>query len=249
MEFEAAATVTFKPPPKVRLADKIQFTSPSSIPVWLSSTADDGLSVALKIVSDDPATAGEIATMEVRRVAHLFAFMNHLRLQSIGAPSLTHTYTDESGTAVHCGAGTVDIMGRLATVKILRPDDDDQIRLAMEHGYSEQYMAAVDRWIEAVNEDSHVLRFLLLYRLLEFLLGGEEGKPAERVLRWAKQNEETPETIQDRGQTVSIYTHLRNDVHPKTPLYPFDAVNRWLPRFETLVWKRVQALHDAPDTN
>jgi hypothetical protein len=98
--------------------------------------------------------------------------------------------------------------------------------------YNNEFEEMLFMWREAIEEERNGLRFFLLYRILEWLNGGIR-KNADS---WIKSKEPNVEIRKDNNNIdVTIYTFLRDNVHPKTTNFPYEDIDKHIARFEQLV--------------
>ena len=94
-------------------------------------------------------------------------------------------------------------------------------------------------WREAASQDAPGLKFFLFYRTLEHICGGSRKSADKYILA------DFPETelAKDRdGKTdISIYTFLRDNVHAKSPSFPFEKIESMLPQLQNIVRKAIQS--------
>lgn len=85
-------------------------------------------------------------------------------------------------------------------------------------------------WCQAISEESIGLRYLLFYRILEKVIG------EDKITNWIRKVEPQVESKNDRSRgDMTIYTFLRDNVHPKQKEFPFEKIADYLPRLKNLV--------------
>jgi len=82
------------------------------------------------------------------------------------------------------------------------------------------------------------MRYLLLYRLMEFLFASN----TKALTHWIVSKEPTVQMFQDRRSgKVTIYTHLRHSIHPKQKkMFPIGDIHNSLPRLQNLVKEAIE---------
>lgn len=84
---------------------------------------------------------------------------------------------------------------------------------------------------QAKNEHSVGGRYLLMYRLIEFCKGNQKN-----VDDWIRLRKAGVEVFKDRNDDQTVYTYLRNRIHPggRETLYPYAEVSRHLGEIEEM---------------
>jgi len=84
------------------------------------------------------------------------------------------------------------------------------------------------------------LRYLLFYRLLELLFNSN----TKILTEWVKNKIAEVELYYDRrrGGEHTIFTYLRDHIHPKTAEkgFPFKEINNRLPQLQNLVYEKIK---------
>lgn len=97
---------------------------------------------------------------------------------------------------------------------------------------------------QAWNEVSVGTRYLLMYRLLEYYKGSQSDIDA-----WIKGKRSHVDEVEVRGgKSVSIYTDLRNRVHPRATetLYPYSEITKRIGELEELAKKALDEASKSP---
>lgn len=100
-------------------------------------------------------------------------------------------------------------------------------------------------WQEAISNDSDELKYLLLYRILEKLIGGRK-----EIDQWILSQEPQTKMIKNsrskKKKEVTIFTYLRDQIHPKQPDFPFDEIKNYLPKLQDLARKAISNKFSFP---
>ncbi len=86
-------------------------------------------------------------------------------------------------------------------------------------------------WREAISADSIAIQFLLYYRILEHLNGSR--KKADTYIISKDPNIELRKG--QFGEDITLYTYLRDNIHAKTPKFPFMEIEKSLSPLSLLV--------------
>lgn len=91
-------------------------------------------------------------------------------------------------------------------------------------------------WQEIANESSSPLKYLLLYRLAEELVGGSQ-KAVDNWIQRVEPRVSMKQNRRNKNRRETIYTHLRNQIHPGRGSFPRGTVAAFLPRFDDYVYE------------
>lgn len=93
-------------------------------------------------------------------------------------------------------------------------------------------------WKDALGQETDALKFLLLFRLLEWIHRGEGiGKERKAVDRWIRLTDPKLPLEKDKNgkSDISVLTFLRDNIHAKSIDFPFSQISSHLPRLQALV--------------
>jgi hypothetical protein len=92
-------------------------------------------------------------------------------------------------------------------------------------------------WREAISTEASALKYLLLYRLMEFLFRSN----TEQLTNWIKTKETSVQIFHDRQRgDTTIYTYLRDSIHPKQKRFPLQDINNLLPGLQSLAKEAIR---------
>jgi hypothetical protein len=238
VEFKVDAVIKFHPTTKLRLCSTLTFTSPSGTRIDLSSTGDEELTIKMTLEADEDASAEERAQLELSRLCDILSYFHKVRItrSEIGR-TLSERVTSEGKRVVTGKVSKAVSVGWSVVASVtLEPDSINKLTRELEKEQLPPFEDAIYSWREAISTESPVMRYLLLYRLLEFLF---ESKRDE-VEDWIRTKEPVVPICHDRKGDTTIYTWLRDNIHRKRKRFPFEQMHTLLPRLEDLVKKAIE---------
>jgi hypothetical protein len=236
MEYTVNGIITLSPASKIRLSSDMSFISPSKAEVTLSSRSDEELSVLIKLEAENDAIARECAMVELGMVCDLLSFYcNTVILKSgisgVSCTSIKRGYVDVSAR--------FKVGSRMTVSGVVTLGDKSLAKLTsnLRKDYPVDCREAIYMWREAISNESSVLRYLLLYRLLEFLFESD----TETLTSWIINKDPKVQLVDDRkrGKTTS-YTSLRDHIHPKEKDFPIKEIQGNVDKLQTLVQQRIK---------
>ena len=232
MEYRIGGIIEFYPTSKLKLDGTPNFSSPSGAQITLNSTNDNDLAVGITLEVDSEVAAKEMAEIEFNRIASLLSYFHDIPISGsriIGMVSVFLTPEGKDIRAVEFGVGS-DAISSL--VKGLEPKITEELGHHLEHEYYSDFETVVSMWREAISTEALALKYLLLYRLMEFLFKGKTSA----LTNWIKTKEPSVRIFHDRQRNdTTIYTYLRDNIHRKQKEFPFREINDALPRFQNMV--------------
>ena len=216
MEYTINGVIELSPVSELRLSSGVNFITPLKASVVLSSKSDNELSVLIKLEADNDTTAQELAQHELNRICDLMSFYDNISISKCKIKTGKVILSDSCNANVNYGSNHV-----VKLVSYLGKD------------YSTDCEEAIYMWREAISNQSSILRYILLYRLLEFL----KGDPKE-LTPWIMKEEPQVQIFKDRTRgDHTIYTYLRDNIHPKEKTFPMKQILDNESKLKTLVRK------------
>jgi len=236
MEYTANGIIILSPASKTRLSSDMSFISPSKAEVTLSSKSDEELSVLIKLEAENDAIAREYAMIELGMICDLLSFYcNTVILKSgisgVSCTSIKRGYVDVSAR--------FEVGSRMTVRGVVTLGDKSLAKLTsnLRKDYPVDCREAIYMWREAISNESSVLRYLLLYRLLEFLFGSD----TKTLTSWIINKDPKVQLVNDRKRgKITIYTSLRDHIHPKEKNFPIKEIQGNVAELQTLVQQRIK---------
>lgn len=235
MEYTINGMIKLSPISKLRLSSKVDFISPSKANVSLSSESDDKLSVSIKLEADNDTTAQELAQLELSRICNRLSFHNNIGISKSRVTGMSYTSISSKGNTDVAAIVTVRLKATANVVVTLGNKSLAKLTSNLEQDYSPDFEEVIFRWREAISNEASALRYFLLYRLLEFLFNSDTKK----LTSWIISKEPQVQIVSDRKRgDTTIYTSLRDHIHPKEKTFPIQQIQETVSKLQTLVQQK-----------
>jgi hypothetical protein len=232
MEYKVDGIIKFYPTVKLKLDTTLGFSSPSGTRITLNSTNDNDLVVEITLEVDSEAAAKEMAEIELNRISNLLSYFYDIQISGSSITGMGSVSLTPEGKHITTGEVTIGVDVILSLVKDLEPKSVEKLGHHLETEYPADFEDIASMWREAISTESPALKYLLLYRLMEFLFKSD----TKTLTDWIKAKEPSVQIIHDRQRgDTTIYTHLRDNIHPKQKKFPLDDINNLLPKLQSLV--------------
>lgn len=217
---------------------KIEFENPieiilsegpiSSIQISAKETI---LIIAYSLSANSEKEAEELTRFKVEFLANKLAFKEKFIIENIVLDNLE--WINKTGTthAFSRLSARIQVIGEVnfkfgkTHLKALKEFAEKQISTVGED-YLRMYRNAI--------AEKHVaMRYFLLYRILEKILGKQKEN-------WIKTKEPSVQIIKDSRDKKTIYTFLRDHIHPKVFDFPYSEIERYVNGLNKLVIKAIE---------
>lgn len=236
----------------LKLEEEINFTSPyfcSEVKISSPEGCERELNVEMTVKAKSQEEAIEKGKIELKRVADLLGWFWEIPIIGRKITIVSHqTQQGDIRSAEFIGVKDEAWVTRL-------PDKElrGKLKNDLERKYPENFEEAISMWQEAISNDSDGLKYLLLYRILEKLIKNKERKGRKEVDRWILSQEPQTKMIKNSRskkkkevKEVTIFTYLRDQIHPKQPEFPFDEIKNYLPKLQNLARKAISNKFSFP---
>ena len=237
MEYTVNGIITLSPGSELGLSSDINFTSPSKTRIVLSSKSDDELAVLIKLEADDDTSAQELSRLELSRICNLLSFYENASISKSRVTGMSYIKATPEGNTEVSVAVTASIHATVGAMLTLGNKSITKLVSDLEKGYSTDCEEALYMWREAISNESPALRYVLLYRLLEFLFKSD----TEKLTSWIVSKEPNVQIFRDRRRKDhTIYTYLRDHIHPKGKTFPMKQIRDNESKLRTLVQQAIK---------
>ncbi len=137
------------------------------------------------------------------------------------------------GKAIQGGQVYKSITARGRVVKAIRQNDLDKVINNITKDNMNDLDEVMFMWREAISNESAMVKYYLLYRLMEHMLGTE--KDIDEWILGKEPGVTYPDKRKGKKGETTIYTYLRDNIHPKQEAFPFREMRERLQGFQTLV--------------
>jgi hypothetical protein len=237
MEYTINGIITLSPGSELRLSSDVNFSSPSKAGIILSSESDDKLSVLIKLEADNDANAQELAQLELNRICNVLSFYHNVSIFKSSVTGMSYTKTTSKGNVDMAVTVTVGLHVTASAMVTLGNKSLAKLVSYLGKNYSTDCEEVIYMWREAISNQSSALRYILLYRLLEFLFDSDTRK----LTSWIMKEDSQVQVFRDRRRgDHTIYTYLRDHVHPKKKNFPMKQIQENESRLRVLVQKAIK---------
>lgn len=237
MEYAINGIITLSSGSELRLSSDVNFISPSKASIVLSSKSDDKLAVLIKLEADNDSTAQDLSQLELSRICNVLSFYHNVSISKSRVTDMSYTKTTPGGNTevavavklgLHMTASAMVTLGNKSLAKLVSDLGKD---------YSTDCEEVIYMWREAISNESPALQYVLLYRLLEFLFKSDTKK----LTSWIVSKEPQVQIFKDRGRgNHTIYTYLRDHIHPKERTFPMKQIQDNVSRLRALVQQAIK---------
>ena len=237
MEYRVEGIIRFHPTSKLKLGETLSFSSPSGAQVALNSASNGNLSVQIVLEADDTAVAKEMAAIELDRISNLLSYFHDVPIERSSITGTSSVRVDAEGKQIIVGEAMIGMDGILSVVKQFSPKSAEELRHQLEKVHPVDFEDVISMWREAISTESPTLKYMLLYRLMEYMFKND----TKALTAWGIQKEPSVRILNDRQRgDVTVYTYLRDNVHPKTNVFPHAQIKDALPMFQGLVKQTIE---------
>jgi len=222
----------------VIFAEPIQY-SYDNISVVIKNNKDDHkpiLDVKIVIIRNSFEEAKFITENELIRIIDTLSWENTLKIKSFNINSIE--YIGENGKKNFIATvQTMPLNLRVGSASIYSKETVKIISNKLASPINPFFQDVLMMWREALTEESRIVQFLLCYRILEHLNGGNR-KRADLYIR--SEDKSIPLKKGLHGEDISLYTYLRDNVHAKTPGFPFKDIDKSLGGIRYMVFNAIK---------
>lgn len=186
------------------------------------------------ILADSDQEAEERALLQLNYSADRISFKENIPIKDKKITGISSQKTEGSNISVEVAA-FVRLKGDLSVKKSLSEKSINQLKKFLEKPLNSQTEDYLMMYRQALSEESIVSRFFLLYRILEKII----GKP--KIDKWIEIVEPNVLKVKNRdAKDITIYTHLRNNIHPKQAEFPYKEISNNVHRLTDLTRKAIE---------
>jgi hypothetical protein len=230
MEYRIDGIIKFYPATKLKMGTVLDFISPSGARITLNSTNDNDLAIGISAEADSEATAEEMAEIELNRISALLSYFENIPISGSRITGMVSVSVTPEGKNI-VATEHVYVTENVVVAHELGPKSVEELCHHLEKEYSANFEDVISMWKEAINAEAPALKYLLLYRLMEFLFKSN----TRELTGWIRAKEPSVQIFNDRQRgDITIYTYLRDNIHPKQKKFPLHDINNLLPRLQSL---------------
>ncbi len=195
----------------LRFEKPVELNSPQPDIESVSMSGEGQLTCHLKVLAASENEAADKANLFANHLAGLLAYLYNVETKSVEVKSKQGSLSADAVLAKLMGPDSAEVLSRVIQRELPSPAPE-----------------LLSMFRQARNEKSGAMRYLLLYRLLDY----------KRDLdAWIRAKKPNTAEVQDRnGKKVTIYTDLRNRIHARSKeiLYPYSEITSRIGELEQL---------------
>lgn len=201
--------------------------------VKLTSSPDGRIAAQYVIFGDSDEEVESEISLHLNFLADCISFHQNMPIRAVKIKGMS--YRERNGAALNIVAiNRIILKGLLSVKKELGEEGTKRLKNFIEGYFPKKTRNYFSMYRQAFSEDNIALRYLLFYRLLEKVL----GKNREH---WIMTQEPDVEKVaRQRGKTCTIYTYLRDQIHPEQSQFPYDEVSRYVNKLGDLVRRAIE---------
>lgn len=226
--------IKISPTAGITFDSEINFVSASGATIKLKSESAYEISALITFESDDNNGIKEFAEVELSQTCDVISLFQNLSIIENKITGFKSEGVDTKGNKVIITNEILTFGDAVSTVMGLGKIAVKNLTDLLEQIKSPELEEVMFKWREAISSESSTMRYLLFYRLLESLLGNNLDK-------WIIKSEPDVQIIADRVRgNTTIYSNLRDNIHPKQKIFPVNEIHDELPKLQELVRKAIR---------
>lgn len=221
----------------LKVPSPIELPSPPPNIGSITLSGDGLLECCFKVHAADQDEAFEKAEVFANSLADYLAYFYRTKIKGVSVRQCSSKRTD--GVSIH---GRASVTADAHLVRFVTPETAAVLSKLIQTQKSPRGEDLLRMYQDAVSEDSTALRYLLLYRILEFCA-------PDGVDKWILREEPSTKTVSKtrRKRPITIYTDLRDKIHANEPNFPYRAIANRVTELDALVRKALEdKLHGSP---
>lgn len=170
---------------------------------------------------------------EISKIVNLISWSQNIPIRNWRITSIV--FTRGNNKSVEIITEPIIVFENNILVKTLGNSSLESLCQIIMRNYDEEITEILSMYTEAHSETSKPLKFLLFYRILEKLHGNRKAAD-NYIINWHNNRNKPIEMKASRGQ-VTIFTFLRDNIHPKdnSHYFPYKEINKYLPTLTEIV--------------
>lgn len=230
MEYTVSGIIRFYPTAKLKLDTTVDVSSPSGARIALNSTDDSDLAIVVILEAKTDTAAKEAAEIELRRICDLLSYFHDIPILESRITGMVSAVVTPEGKYITV-TEEIRLKDTVSVIQGLGPESTGKLVSYLENEYSPSFEDVISMWREAISTEASALKYLLLYRLMEFLFRSD----TKTLTDWIKRKEPNVQLLSDRQRgEITVYTYLRDNIHPKQKGFPAEQIGNFLPRLQDL---------------
>ncbi len=223
------------------LKSNLSYRAGDDLEVLIKNSPENILEVVLMVISEDKESAIIRAGNELERISNLISWFYNVPVIKWKINGVTFSKKKGSQNTVVM-AETITLSAGCYIKKVLGKESLKKLKKQLTKNYRSDFEEILIMWREALAEKSNGLKFFLFYRILEKLCKGASGDSnsmkVDKFIEGKIGNVEKRDN--GRGNQVTIFTFLRDNIHAKSSKFPYKEIERYLPQLQDLVKRKIE---------
>jgi hypothetical protein len=235
---EATGIINFDSERRFKLESPVKFTTPSGINVVMS-TKDNVLNVQMTLEVENRDDAKGRASVELNNICNIISYFYDIPILVSRITGVILTEITPEGENIITGDVGIGLDVILSLDINIGVEGAKVLVDYIEKKYSTDFENVIFMWREAISNESTTMKYILLYRLIEFLFENN----TKELTKWIILKEPEVQIVKDRKRRnvpVTIYTHLRDNMHFKQKIFPVEDIRSYLPKLQNLVKEAIK---------
>lgn len=197
-------------------------------------SSTDKILVEYIILSDSDQEAESIASLHLNFLANRISFQHNIPIKNTEITGVS--YQELNGpNKILTAKKFLRFKTSSRSKKILSGESINRLKEFLKEPLSFQIEEYLMMYRQALSEKSIGLKFLLLYRIIEKIIGGR------KVDQWIESVEPNVKKVKNRNtKDITIYTYLRHNIHPKQPQFPYKEISNYVSKLVGLTEKAIE---------
>jgi len=219
---------------KIGFKKPLFFTSPiNKINTKVEIRANDDLVVGMEIEAENFERAQKMAELELARVSSLLSWFENIGIEKYWITG--HSIPNDKGG--YTVISKLTISRSIDDKKTLNIKSVKELEKNMNVDHANDVSDILLMWTEALTQNSTGMRFFLFYRILEKLIDPNNSmQSTTKTDTWLKSN--YPKLPLEGKR--SILTFLRDNIHAKSPNFPFEKIDQYINNLQEIARKAIE---------
>lgn len=192
MEYLTNGVIKFHPATKLKLDAECVFWSPSGVRTKLNSDDDNNVVVELTLESPNKTIAEELAEIELKRIADIISYFQNIPVKETKITGMTSSTADSRGKHIIIEEKIIS-KDEVSIVHQLDLESTENLVKRLKETYSSDIEDVLSMWREAISTETSALKYLLIYRLMEFIFKSD----TKNLTKWIRSKDPNVKIVTD----------------------------------------------------
>jgi len=197
-------------------------------------SSTDKILVEYIILSDSDQEAESIASLHLSFLANRISFQHNIPIKNTEITGVSYQELNGPNKKMVIRE-SITLKSTLGIRKTLSGESINRLKEFLKEPLSFQIEEYLMMYRQALSEESIGLKFLLLYRIIEKIIGGR------KIDQWIESVEPNVKKVKNRNtKDITIYTYLRHNIHPKQPQFPYKEISNYVSKLVDITKKAIE---------